>query len=112
LPKINHDLSINFEQLIHVTILKNFWRIGGKGREVHHQISSVAFPHSNCRAEIGVKTAKRLITDNTDPYGELDTNKFQRAILQCRNAPDQDTKLLPAMILDTHPISDVQMAEI
>ena len=57
---------------------------------VCHQIS-VAFPHSNCRAEIGVKTTKRLITDNTGPYGELDTNKFQRAcILQYRNAPGQD----------------------
>lgn len=25
---------------------------------VHHQLSSVAFPHSNCQVEIGVKTAK------------------------------------------------------
>lgn len=66
----------------------------------------MAFPHSNGRAEIGVKMAKRLITDNTGPYGELDTNKFQRAILQYRNAPDQDTKLSPAMILFKRPIRD------
>merc|ERR1712082_380332 len=32
---------------------------------VRHRLSSVAFPHSNCRAEIGVKSMKRLITDNT-----------------------------------------------
>jgi len=29
---------------------------------VHHRISTVAFPQSDCRAEIGVKTAKRLQT--------------------------------------------------
>jgi len=39
-------------------------------------------------------------------------NKFQRAILQYRNAPDQDTKLSPAMLFFKHPISDVQLAKI
>ena len=47
-----------------------------------------------------------MITDNTGPYGELDTNKFQRAILQYRNTADQDTKLSPAMILFKRPIRD------
>ena len=49
---------------------------------------------------------KRLITDNTGPYGELDTDAFQRAILQYRNCPDKETKLSPAMCVFGRPIKD------
>ena len=41
-------------------------------------ISSTAFPHSNSRAEIGVKTVKRMIISNTDASGNLDTDAFQK----------------------------------
>lgn len=73
---------------------------------VHHRLSSVAFPHSNCRAEIGVKTAKRLISNNTSNNGDLEVDTFRRAILQHRNTPDKDTKLSPAMCLFGRPIKD------
>jgi hypothetical protein len=73
---------------------------------VSHRVSSVAFPHSNCRAELGVKTCKRMITNNTGPVGEIDTDRFQRAMLQYRNCPDQDTKLSPAMIVFGRAIKD------
>ena len=73
---------------------------------VHHRLSSMAFPHSKCRAEIGVKTVKRIITDNTDAHGSLDTNSLQRAILQYRNTPDASTKLSPAQCVFGRPIKD------
>ncbi len=57
----------------------------------------VVFPHSNCRAEIGVKTIKRSITGNVASSDDLDIDTFQQAILQYRNTPDPATKLSPAL---------------
>ena len=82
-------------------------RISGKLGSASSNIIS-GIPTHNCKAQTGVKTAKRLQTTLAHMhYAELNTNKFQRAILQYRNAPDQDTKLSPAMILFKRPIGDV-----
>ena len=73
---------------------------------VTQRIASAYFPHSNSRAEIAVKTIKRLIMGNTGPGGSLDTDKFQRAILQYRNTPDRDTGLSPAMCVFGRAVRD------
>ena len=41
---------------------------------VHHRLSSVALAHSNGRAELGVKTCKRMLMDNT--YKKFDRIPF------------------------------------
>ena len=61
---------------------------------IDHRFSSVAFPHSNCRTELGMKTIKRLFTDNTDNKGDLNTDAFQRAIFQYRNSPTRTQNYL------------------
>ena len=67
--------------------------------DVEHRTSSVSYPQSNGRAELGVKTAKRIIHNNVSPNGSLDNDQAARAILQYRNTPLTDINLSPAQIL-------------
>ena len=73
---------------------------------VRHRISSAYFPQSNGRAEVAVKTAKRLLMSNTGPTGNLDHDHFLRAILQLRNTPDPDCNISPAQIIFGRPLRD------
>ena len=73
---------------------------------LHYHLSSLGFPHSNCRAEIGVKTMKMILTNNTGPGGALDIDTIQWTILQYRNTPDPAIKLSPAMMVFGQPIRD------
>ena len=47
-----------------------------------------------------------MITNNTGPKGEIDTDAFQRAMLQYRNTPDKDTGISTAMYIFGRPIRD------
>ena len=81
---------------------KDFYRRWG----VKHRLSSAYFPQSNGRAELAVKTTKRLLEDNIGQNGELNTDKVVCALLQQRNTPDRDCQLSPAQILFGRPLRD------
>ena len=73
---------------------------------IRHRLSSVGFAQSNGRAELAVKTAKRLLMDNVKSNGELDTDRMVRAMLTYRNTPDPGCKLSPAEILLGRKLKD------
>ena len=66
---------------------------------VSHRKSSSEYPQSNGRAELGVKSAKRIILDNADHNGSIDNDQVAKAILQYRNTPLPYINLSPAQLL-------------
>ena len=66
---------------------------------VSHRLSSAEYAQSNGRAELGVKSAKRIIYDNASSDGSIDNDKVARAILQYRNTPLSGLKASPAQLL-------------
>jgi len=71
-----------------------------------HRLSSAYNPQSNGKAEVAVKSAKRLLLSNTGASGSLDTGRFLRAMMQFRNTPDRDCELSPAEIVFGRPLRD------
>ena len=82
--------------------VQEFFRIWG----VEHRVSSAYHPTSNKRAEIAVKSAKRLVRDNLGPGGALQSDKMLRALLAHRNTPDAVTGLSPASIVFGRQLRD------
>ena len=74
--------------------------------DIGHRLCSVGNPHANCRAELAVKSVKRMLRDNLTVTGQLDRVKFSRALLTYRNTPDRDTGLSPAMALFGRQLRD------
>ena len=72
---------------------------------VKHRISSSYNPHSNTRAELAVKSAKRLMRDCVKADGSFD-DRFYQGVLQYRNTPQQDVRLSPAQIVFGRQIKD------
>ena len=66
---------------------------------IRKRSSSAYYPQSNGRVELAVKTAKRILFDNTDNCGRLCQDRAARALLTHRNTPAQDLDMSPAVML-------------
>jgi len=93
---VSEELSSDGDPKYMCSEFQNFLHVWGVK---HHRVSSVAYPQSNGRAELGVKTSKRIIRNNVDANGSLNTDRAARAMLQYRNTPLPDLMLSPAQIL-------------
>ena len=74
--------------------------------DVTQRLSSSYYPRSNKRAEVAIKSAKRMIMSNVGPGGTLNTDRVARALLQHRNCPDPTTGLSPAQIIFGRTLRD------
>ena len=74
--------------------------------KVNHHITSSYNPHSNLLAESCVKNMKRLIRENTDRNGGLNTDAFVQALLTYRNTPTRGLGVSPAMVLFNRKLRD------
>ena len=72
-----------------------------------HRLSAAYNHESNGRAEVAVKSMKRLLTSHTDAQGRLDTEAVAAGLLQYRNTPDPDSGLSPAQIIFGKPMGDL-----
>ena len=73
---------------------------------VEHIMSSAFYPQGNGRAELAVKTAKRILQENTGLGGTLDHDKTARALLQYRNTPIKTIGYSPAQLLFNRDLRD------
>ena len=64
-----------------------------------HRVATAYNPRANKRAEVGVKSAKRLVRGNLTQTGSLQTDRFARALLAHRNTPCPVSGLSPAQIV-------------
>ncbi|MEL6804973.1 MAG: hypothetical protein AAFO91_14455, partial [Bacteroidota bacterium] len=73
---------------------------------IKHRTPSPCYPQSNGRAELGIKTAKRLLKENTGPNGQIDNDRIARAVLQYHNTPLRDGPMSPAQLLFGRALAD------
>ena len=66
---------------------------------VKHRICSAYNPHSNMRAETGVKSMKRILREAITRHDGLDGERARIAVMEYRNTPLRDLKRSPAQLL-------------
>ena len=96
--ELSSDGGSIFTSSSYQTFLKNW--------DVTHRLSSAEYAQSNGRAELGVKSSKRILYDNASPSGSIDNDKVARAILQYRNTPIAGINLSPAQLLLHRQLKD------
>ena len=67
---------------------------------------SAYYPQSNGRAEPAVKTARRILQNNTSSTGYLNTDNVVRALIQYRNTRIQQLNVSPAQLLYGRTLRD------
>ena len=73
---------------------------------VKHRLSSAFYAQSNGRAEIGVKTSKRILENHICSDGSINNDKIAHSILQYHNTPLPYMHLSPAQILFHRKLRD------
>ena len=73
---------------------------------IRHRLSAAHYAQSNGRAEAAVKTAKRLLCNNTERGGMIDTEGVAKALLQYRNTPLLGIGHSPAQMLFGRTLKD------
>ena len=85
-----------------------------KSWKVNVRLSSAYYPQSNGRAEVGVKSMKRLLKGNLGRAGSIKTDGVAEALLQYRNTPLRGVDKSPAelalgrILRDTIPIQQAR----
>ncbi len=74
--------------------------------DIKTRLSSANYAQSNGRAELAVKSCKRMLYNNTDGHGHVDTMKMMKALLQYRNTPSATTGMSPAYMLFGRQLRD------
>ena len=64
-------------------------------------------PLSNGRADVAVKSAKRLLMNNISVNGTLDKEELVRALMRLHNTPDTTCKLSPAKVIFGRRLRDI-----
>ena len=73
---------------------------------VRHRLASAYDPRSNGRAEVAVKSMKRLLQSATNAAGALNEDAVIHGLLQYRNTPQAGTGSSPAQVLFGRTLKD------